>query len=166
MSDFCINFDCTKIGYKCQVLWEFMQGSFVVVAQPSFPGTYLFLIGWFYLCWILIGRGTGALSDVVKVERSLVSVPSVLVDCIVVWVKFHFWEFKICFIDLKCGAFCEDLILAAFRFFFRVRYIVLTFVRWEIWHFCVRETIPVCYMYIYVCAWTSCQHFAMIDLTN
>ena len=46
MSDFCINFDCTKIGYKCQVLWEFMQGSFVVVLDLLFlVPTYFLLVG-------------------------------------------------------------------------------------------------------------------------
>ena len=81
MSDFCTNFDCTKIGYKCQVLCEFMQGSFVVVLDLLFlVPTYLFSIGWFYYCLNLIGRGTRAEKGVVKVERSLVGVPSVLVD--------------------------------------------------------------------------------------
>ena len=46
MSDFCINFDCTKIGYKCQVLCEFMQGSFVVVLDLLFlVPTYFLLVG-------------------------------------------------------------------------------------------------------------------------
>ena len=45
MSDFCINFDCTKIGYKCQVLCEFMQGSFVVVLDLSLVPTYFLLVG-------------------------------------------------------------------------------------------------------------------------
>ena len=49
MSDFCINFDCTKIGYKCQVLWEFMQGSFVVVLDLlSLVPTYFLLVGFIY----------------------------------------------------------------------------------------------------------------------
>ena len=43
-------------------------------------GTYLFAIGWFYYCLNLIGRGTGARSCVVNVERSLVGGPSVMVD--------------------------------------------------------------------------------------
>ena len=43
---FCINFDCTKIGYKCQVLCEFMQGSFVVVLDLlSLVPTYFLLVG-------------------------------------------------------------------------------------------------------------------------
>ena len=46
MSDFCINFDCTKIGCKCQVLCEFMQGSFVVVFDLLFlVPTYFLLVG-------------------------------------------------------------------------------------------------------------------------
>ena len=46
MSDFCINFDGTKIGYKCQVLCEFMQGSFVVVPDLLFlVPTYFLLVG-------------------------------------------------------------------------------------------------------------------------
>ena len=49
MSDFFINFDCTKIGYKCQVLWEFMQGSFVVVLDLlSLVPTYFLLVGFSY----------------------------------------------------------------------------------------------------------------------
>ena len=43
-------------------------------------GTYLFSIGWFYLCSNLIGRGTRAWLGVVKLERSLVDGSCVMVD--------------------------------------------------------------------------------------
>ena len=46
MSDFCINFDCTKIGYKCQELCEFMRGNFVVVFDLlSLAPTCFLLVG-------------------------------------------------------------------------------------------------------------------------
>ena len=43
------DFDCIKIGYKCQVLCEFMQGSFVVVLD------LLFLVP---TCFLLVGFTT------------------------------------------------------------------------------------------------------------
>ena len=44
MSDFVYNFDCIKMGYKGQVLCEFMQGSFVVVLDLLFLVPICFLL--------------------------------------------------------------------------------------------------------------------------
>ena len=52
----------------------------LLLCLTFFSGTDLFSIGWFYYCLNLIGRGAGALSCVVNVERSLVGGPSVMVD--------------------------------------------------------------------------------------
>ena len=94
-----------------------MQGSFVVVFDLLFlVPTYFLLVGFInaefwlvaalVLCRMFWGKSV--------LWLAFLACWSI---CIVFWVKFHFWEFKICFIDLKRGAFCENLVLVAFETF-------------------------------------------------
>jgi len=94
-----------------------MQASFVVVFDLIFlVPTYFLLVGFTNASIWLVA----ALVPTEVLWRKSVLWLAFLACwsiCIVFWVKFHFWEFKICFIDLKCGAFCEDWILVAFETF-------------------------------------------------
>ena len=136
-------------------VWVYAR-KFCYCTWPSFPSTYLFLIDKFYKCLNLIGRGTRARLGVVKVEGSLAGGPCAMVDLHCVSSQISFFECSNQFYWVKVWYIRCNLNSSSV---WDVRYIISF---WYLWGekfdiLCKGDHTSFCYMYVH--AWTSCQHF-------